>query len=528
MLNDLSIILNTCVFLLIYQLSSTAVTKPPEEISFNAWKTILILSGTIVIFLYLNTAMSPALPSIAEDFQISSSAASWVMTAYMVCGAVMTVIMGRLSDLIGAKKMLMIMMVCFTVGTILAPFAPNISTLLALRVLQGIAVASTPISTKLIRDQVPISKFPIGLSIYLSAYSGGMALGAVLGPVVAASAGWQGNFYFIAPIAVVLLFVCWKFIHSDESKKIHEHDYVDKETPGDIPTKAKKQDKKLHIDFMGIITLTVTLVSFLIAITFSGSIATNLVAFVVPLIIGVISLVIFIKVEKRVKSPLVNLKLVFHPVILTGNIMMLMFGILQYFVITGIPQLGSAPPPSGLGLDPLKVGFLQLSFGLSMMIFGPIFGLIMARRRGLNLKLLVPGIVITAISFTLLLFFHSTSQSINFALFVFGTAGALLPMTLNNTNILFTPKEYTGISSAATNMMRIVGGAIGPVMTTVILASITVSESVDNVEKSYPSPVTFNILFGVGLALAIACVFLAFRMKHLATKMVPMTAKEIA
>ena len=161
---------------------------PPEQISFNAWKSLLVLTGSILIFLYLNTAMSPALPSIAQDFGISLSIASWVMTAYMVSGAVMTVVMGRLSDLVGAKKMLMIMMTCFTVGTILAPFAHDIYTLIGLRVLQGIAVASTPISTKIIRDQFPRTKFPIGMSIYLSAYSGGMALGAVLGPVVAASA----------------------------------------------------------------------------------------------------------------------------------------------------------------------------------------------------------------------------------------------------------------------------------------------------------------------------------------------------
>ncbi|MGC2572134.1 MAG: MFS transporter [Candidatus Nitrosopolaris sp.] len=495
------------------------IRRPPpsEQISFNAWKTILILSGTIVIFLYLNTAMSPALPSIAQDFEISDTLASWVMTAYMVCGAVMTVIMGKLSDLVGAKKMLMVMMVCFTVGTILAPFAHNISTLLALRVLQGVAVASTPISTKLIRDQVPKTKFPVGISVYLAAYSGGMALGAVLGPVVAADAGWQGNFYFIAPIAVVLSLVCWKFIHSDETMKIHEHDHV--EAP---------RDKKQRIDIKGIITLTVTIVSFLIAITFSESIVTNLSAFVVPLAIGVIFLVLFMKVEKRARSPLVSLKLAFHPVIFTGNIMMLMFGILQYFVITGIPQLGAAPSPSGLGLDPLKVGFLQLAFGLSMMIFGPVFGLIVAKRRGLNLKLLVPGIGITAISFLLLLFFHSTSQAINGALFVFGVAGALLPMTLTNTTIAFTPKEYTGIGSATTNMMRIIGGAIGPVLTTVILASATISITVDNVEKSYPNPVTFNILFGLGVVMAIGCVFLAIRMKRLATKMTPLTAKDVA
>jgi MFS family permease len=498
---------------------------PPEQISFNAWKTILILSGTIVIFLYLNTAMSPALPSIQQDFDVSSSVASWVMTAYMVCGAVMTVIMGRLSDIVGAKKMLMIMMICFTVGTILAPFSPNISTLLAFRVLQGIAVASTPISTKLIRDQVPRTKFPIGMSIYLAAYSGGMALGAVLGPVVAAGAGWQGNFYMIAPIAVVLLFVSWKFIHADESKKVHEHEYVEKEAQSDISTTTKA--KKRRLDFMGIVTLTVTLVSFLVAITFSGSIATNLMAFVTPLVIGVIFLVLFLIVEKRVKPPLVNLKLVFHPVIFTGNISMLMFGILQYFVITGIPQLGASPPPSGLGLDPIHTGLLQLAFGLSMMIFGPVFGLMVAKRKGLNIKLLVPGVGITAISFLLLLLFHSTSQGINGSLFIFGMAGALLPQTIINTIIAFTPREYTGISSAITNMMRIVGGAIGPVITTVILASATISISVDNVEKSYPDPVTYNILFGLGLAMTIASVVLGFRMKHLAIMRKPLTAEGI-
>ena len=157
-----------------------------------------------------------------------------------------------------------------------------------------------------------------------------------MGPVVVADAGWQGNFYFCVPIAVVLSFACWKFVHADESKKIHEHDHFDKETPRDIPPKAKKHS----MDYMGLITLTVTIVSFLLAITFIGSIATNLTAFVVPLVIGVISLVLFMIVEKRVKPPLVNLKLELNAAIFTGNIMMLMYGILEYIIITGTPQLG--------------------------------------------------------------------------------------------------------------------------------------------------------------------------------------------
>jgi len=104
--------------------------------------------------------------------------------------------------------------------------------------------------------------------------------------------------------------------------------------------------------------MAVALVSFLIAITYSGSIASNFVIFIVPLVVGIISLILFIIVEKRVRSPLVDLKLMFHPVIFAGNMSMLMLGIVQYIVITAIPQIGANPPPSGLGIDAEKVGLL--------------------------------------------------------------------------------------------------------------------------------------------------------------------------
>ena len=123
-------------------------------------------------------------------------------------------------------------------------------------------------------------------------------------------------------------------------------------------------------------------------------------------------------------------------------------------------------------------------------------------------------------NYVLLLLFHSTSQSINGApgLFLFGIAGALLAITFINTITSFTSREYTGILLGCTNMMTIVGGVIGPVITTLILASVTLSTTVDNVAKSYPSPVAFNIMFAVGVIMAIASVFLDMRMKHLATE----------
>ena len=88
--------------------------------------------------------------------------------------------------------------------------------------------------------------------------------------------------------------------------------------------------------------------------------------------------------------------------------------------------------------------------------------------------------------------------------------------------------QYTGISSASTNMLRIIGGAIGPVITTVIVTSTTIPIAVDNVTKDYPDPNTWNILFAMGAAMALASVVIAFIMKRLATKMKPITPEELA
>lgn len=447
------------------------------------------------------------------------------MTAYMVSGAVMTIVIGRLADIYGAKKMLMMMMICYTVGTMLAGFAQDISTLIAIRTLQGIAVAVMPIGFKIVRDQFPKGKFSVGQSILTSIYSGGMVVGVILGPSIVQASGWQSVFYMCAPIAVVLLFISWRFLRVDESSKIHEANNVvdgdgddhNHSRPGDIG-KARSTSSKQHIDMKGIITMAVALISFLIAITYSGSITSNSVLFIVPLVVGIISLILFIIVEKRVRSPLVDLKLMFHPVIFAGNMSMLMLGIVQYIVITAIPQIGAAPPPSGLGIDAEKVGLLQLPFGLATLILGPVFG-VLALRKGFNLKLMTPAMVFVTISFLLLTLFHSTPSQVAGNLVLFGIGAGLLPVTLVNTLISFTPREFTGISSAATSTMRIVGGAIGPVITTVILSSSLVPITMDDVTKDFPSPITFTIVFGIAVIMSIVSLVLVYRVKHLATKM---------
>ena len=438
------------------------------------------------------------------------------MSVYMISGAVMTILIGKFSDVFGARKMLVLMMIIYTAGTALAGFSQDINTLLAIRAIQGIAIANTPIALKIIRDQFPKGKFSVGQSIITSAYSGGMALGVVLGPTLVETTGWQTIFFMCTPIAALLLFLTWRVLPVDETTKITSDTVIKQDTAGSHGRSNIK--KRISLDIKGIITMTVSLVSFLIAITNSGSLPDNLIGFVVPLIIGAVSLIIFLRVEKKAKDPLVPLKLLMQPAIFAGNISMLMFGIVQYIIITAVPQIGAAPVGSGLGLEADKVGLLQLPFSLAVLIFGPAFGIIMAKRHSLNIKLLVPSMVIMAASFVLVALFQSTASGIAGSLFLFGIGAALLPITLINIIISLTPRELTGISSAATSDMRIIGGAIGPVIATVIMTSMLVSIEVNGDVGEYPSPTAFNIVFLVGLALSIASTILVTVMSKHAVK----------
>lgn len=471
----------------------------------------------------MHTSLSPAIPAIADEFDADQSLASWVMSIYMITGAVMTILIGRFSDIFGAKKMLLLMMVIYTAATAVAGFSQDISTLLTIRAIQGIAIANTPIALKIIRDQFPKGKFSIGQSIVTSAYSGGMALGVVLGPIIVASIGWQSIFFMCAPIAAILLFLSWRVLPVDESVKIMVHgtpsDTDAGRNGGEDKNGAEMRKKtKISLDIKGIVTMSVSLVSFLIAITNSGSASENPLGFTVPLVIGAISLVLFILVEKRTKSPLVPLKLLLQPAIFAGNIAMLMFGIVQYIIITAIPQLGAAPQGSGLGLDPDLVGLLQLPLSLAVLIFGPVFGVLLAKKRKLNTKLLIPSMVIMSVSFLLVTIFHDTSADVTASLFLFGIGAALLPVTLINIIIALTPRDLTGISSAATSDMRIIGGAIGPVIAIVIISSILIPIEVDGTTGQYPSPTAFNIVFIVGLVLAIVATILVVLMRGPAVK----------
>src|SRR5712692_1895415 len=89
---------------------------PKTTISSSAWKTLAILSSIATMAMYAETMLIPAIPDLIHEFNISYSTSSWILSAYLVVGAVMTPITGKLADIYGKKKMLLITLCVYAAG----------------------------------------------------------------------------------------------------------------------------------------------------------------------------------------------------------------------------------------------------------------------------------------------------------------------------------------------------------------------------------------------------------------------------
>jgi len=471
-----------------------------------ATRALWIMGISIIIVLYVHTSLAPALTQMADYFDEDYGTISWVLTVYLISGAAVTIVIGKLADTYGPKKMLLLVFVCFTVGTILAGFATEFYTLLIFRIIQGVAVALVPVAVRIARDLFPPEKFPFAQGVILSMYQGGSAVGLVLGAAVVYFGGWQMVFFSAIPISLVLLFLLWKVIPKIPT----------------APQEGKGNDSapKRHgkvIDIPGVITMVLTTSTFMLCFTFLGKGSEGVGLFWTFLAIGVASMIAFFFIEKRSEIPLINLKLAFHKIIRVGNISYLMLGVVQYIIFSTIPTLGQTPEPYGLGMNTLEVGLLQLPQALVFVALGPIAG-ILAIRHGSS-KFIVPGSIILCIGILALLAFHSTSGQVASVLILFAVGGAFVTLSAN-VIIYFTPPKDTGAVSATYSTMRIIGGAIGPVIAGMFMALFTSEiQSPEGVTSSVPNAMAFNAIFLVGAIISLSLVALMFIMKRRALKM---------
>jgi MFS family permease len=163
--------------------------------------------------MYGETMVLPAIPDFIRDFNIQYNTSSWILSSYLIAGAVMTPIAGRLSDIYGKKKILLIVMAVYSTGILAGGFANSIEFMLAARAAQGVGMSMFPIAFGIIREILPEKKLAIGQTIFSSTFSGGAVVGLIVGATIIQNFGWQATFFSIFPIAVILGLVIRKLIH---------------------------------------------------------------------------------------------------------------------------------------------------------------------------------------------------------------------------------------------------------------------------------------------------------------------------
>ena len=491
--------------------------------------------------MYAETMLIPAIPDIIKDFQVSYSMSSWILTAYLVTGAVTTPIAGKLSDIYGKKKVLLIIMIIYAVGVFIGGFATNIYFLLSIRAIQGIGMSMFPIAFGIIRDQFPRAKISIGQGVISSMFAAGAAIGLSIGAFIVQFFGWHATFFTIIPISILLLIVIWRFVHLDERESNKYQWSVNQSSTENVRSESSSlQTKKdssrpdRRIDIKGAISLATAITSFLLILTLietsSNNINTELPSTSSSLsssssiyqigaffAIAIISFILFVQIERKEKNPLVDLKLVLNKAILPANLIILIVGLSNFMVFQTIPILVRNPEPLGFGADAISTGSIQLPFALVFLIFGPTSGFIISKLG--SLKPIIFGTIIITISFICLLLFHSTEIQVSINLGMLATGLSFAGVGAMNVIILATPGEYSGISLGIATLIRIIGSAIGPALAAMYMQMSQSILNINGVMRSFPSDMAFDMIFTTASVIAVVSIILAILLRGRVVKM---------
>jgi MFS family permease len=479
----------------------------PAKIPSSAWKVLAILSSIATMVMYAETMLIPAIPDLIREFDVSYSMSSWILTAYLIPGAVMTPIAGKLSDIYGKKKVLLVVMAIYIIGITVAGFSTSIYMLFAARAIQGIGMAMFVIAFGIIREQFPREKVSIGQGVISSMFASGAVIGLLAGGIIISSYGWHATFLTTIPIAISLFVIIWKF--NFEQKKQEQ------------PPASAPQNVSRGIDVKGAAALAVFVTSFLVALTMlettdagplpAGEIMGLLLA------AGAVALAAFIFVERKAKNPLIDFKLIRHKAILPANLIILIVGFSMFMIFQTIPVLVRNPEPLGFGGDATAAGYVQLPFAIVLLVFGPTSGLIVHRLG--SVRPVIIGTSITMIGFLGLLAFHGNWVSVSLDLAVLSTGLSLTNVGALNVTLLATPIQHTGMSLGMNTLLRILGSSVGPAVAGVFMQIYQSTISVGSNIESFPSMQAFDTIFLSAAILSAGSIAMALYLRAQLKKM---------
>jgi EmrB/QacA subfamily drug resistance transporter len=440
--------------------------------------TLAILSLTALSYALLQTMVAPALPAIQEELGTSPTGVSWVLTVYLLTASVATPVLGRLGDIVGKQRMLVLVLGLFGVGLLVSALSHSLPVLVGGRAIQGAAGAVFPLAIGIIRDEFPREKVATGIGLISATFGIGGGFGLVLSGFLVDHLGYEWIFW-LGLIVTVISIVC-------------THLFVP-ESPIKSPAR---------IDWAGAGLLSATLVCLLVAIT-EG----NNWGWTSPRILGLLAgtallLTVWVRFEQRAPEPLVNMRLLAQRGVWTSNLatVLMGFGMFGSFIL--IPQFVQAPASAGYGFaeDTTGAGLFLLPSSFVMLAAGPVAGLL-ANRAGSKLPLIL-GSAFAAVSFAMLAATHTERWEIYLAVALMGLGIGMSFAAVANLIVEEVPATNTGEAIGMNAIMRTIGGALGSQVSAAIVAGHAVGGGVPT-EAGYTQAfavATLAILLSLGAA----------------------------
>ena len=447
--------------------TNNASTPAADQRGFRNGYTafLLLLLGAIAIMvMYVEAMAIPSLPWVMEDFGLGQedyALGSWIVTVYLVVAAVAIAIFGKLGDIYGKKKMLLIALSIYSVAVTITGFSRDLSDSIYLmiffRAVQGIGMSSFPIAFAIIRDEFPNEKMAVAQGVISAMFGVGNAFGLVVGGYVTEHWGWEWTYHTVVPFSVLATIVV--------ALKVRE---------SPVRLKAK-------VDILGGILLGLTLVTFLVGATEARNRGWTDSLIVALLIMSAVGLMSFVLWQMRTKSPLIRPSLMKIRDIALTNIIGFMVGFAMFTASLTITAIASY----NFGLGPLKIGLLNLPMSVLMFILGPTAGLAV-KKFGPKWPTTI-GMIIAIAGFISLDLNHATETDIVIGIVIMGSGIVCAMVGMINIIIIATPKEETGIATGVNIIVRTCGAVVGPAVATVMIS-----------EQALPDGGAYSTIFRIG------------------------------
>lgn len=425
--------------------------------------------------------MNIAIPSAKVDLGISDANQQWVITAYTLAFGSLLLLGGRIGDYMGRKKIFLVGLVGFAGASALGGIASTQGLLFASRALQGVfaaLLAPAALAIISVTFTVPTERAK-AFGVIGAISGGGAALGLILGGTLTEYFSWRWCLGVNVPIAVIAGLLAIKFVR--ESKAQGDNTY-------DIP---------------GVLTATAGLFSLTYGFNEAALKGWSSPVTISFLVIAVLLLVVFVIIEKRVKNPLMPLRVVTDRnrggsylgslVVGAGLFSMFLFLGLYLQVI--------------LGYTPLRSGFAFLPFTAGIIVFAGIASQLLPKFG--PRALMVPGLI--AASGGMLMISRITPETsytthVLPALLIMSSGMALVFIPLTSTALHAVSSHDTGVASAMLNTSQQIGGSLGTALLNTVAATATATYAAANTQlgdKVMPFAMThgFTVAFKFSAAL---------------------------